>query len=681
MRWTQFKSQLTEAPIALSYFAGRDRNSEKYISAISNAMKGNGTIFVLDADNNEHEVKFDGENNGKKALGIFQNLVKQKENSEKVNRAPSVTGIDVESNKPVTFTLNKVLKKFRSQEGSAVEVNVNAGNVTEGALGFALAALFENTSQRITLQDALDVGKRFFAQQDSTLSLNVKDRTDDNLKIKVTLPKNDIAALKELIESDGDGKSLQSKFGISDIAVKKFDKMLDQAVDYANNGTQPGIALNKVKGYYGDGIKQVINVVSDGAESENQNTTKVDLSLIVQGADGEDFEKETLSLLSLKAGGGASQVGQASGHAYANFKKFWLQNFNYNLPGEYKQLFADTLQDFTDERGKLQKGRDMLQGILEGPVRQTYEWANEKINKHLQGDSEPGEEEFLKHLQKGLLFNTAKNQVDDDASTKTKGDEDVTVVILNPGGGKNFVELNFGRGFDQMLQWFNLESSGIVNAGGGKGFYIRITANVKDGAPEEVKELAQSSRGSFLVQYRTAIKGRAMRNTVDIGPQSKVLANVANFFKEGPKEPEDIDAAKADAKENPPQEYTGVNDPNDINDPNATVKENMMAPTQDFGPNYNIVDDLHVYMRNNDDIYRKQYFPMLCAMQEQLAKGKKISAKEVMMPVIKTCMASYNKKYNLANESTDIITDEDVKTLVKKIYTEEIPLIKKGVYK
>ena len=42
---------------------------------------------------------------------------------------------------------------------------------------------------------------------------------------------------------------------------------------------------------------------------------------------------------------------------------------------------------------------------------------------------------------------------------------------------------------------------------------------------------------------------------------------------------------------------------------------------------------------------------------------------------------SYNKKYNLANESTDIITDEDVKTLVKKIYTEEIPLIKKGVYK
>ena len=114
---------------------------------------------------------------------------------------------------------------------------------------------------------------------------------------------------------------------------------------------------------------------------------------------------------------------------------------------------------------------------------------------------------------------------------------------------------------------------------------------------------------------------------------------------------------------------------------NKPVKENMMKPTQDFGPNYNIVDDLHVYMRNNQDVYRKQYFPMLCAMQEALKAGKKINAQKIMMPVIKTCVAEYNKKYNLANESSDIFKDEDMKTLCKKIYTEEIPLIKKGVYK
>ena len=157
MRWTNFNTQLTEAPIAMSYFAGRDRNSAKYIDNISDAMKGQGTIFVLDKDNVEQEVKFDADSNGKKALGVFKSLVKQKQNREKVSRAPSVTGVSVDG-KPVTFTLNKVLKKFRDKEGSdTIEVNVNAGNVTEGALGFALAALFENTSTSITLQDVLDL--------------------------------------------------------------------------------------------------------------------------------------------------------------------------------------------------------------------------------------------------------------------------------------------------------------------------------------------------------------------------------------------------------------------------------------------------------------------------------------------------------------------------------------------
>jgi hypothetical protein len=51
------------------------------------------------------------------------------------------------------------------------------------------------------------------------------------------------------------------------------------------------------------------------------------------------------------------------------------------------------------------------------------------------------------------------------------------------------------------------------------------------------------------------------------------------------------------------------------------------------------------------------------------------------MPVIRDCIEQYNIKFNLANESSDIIADEDVKSLVKKIYSEEIPLIKKGVYK
>ena len=44
-----------------------------------------------------------------------------------------------------------------------------------------------------------------------------------------------------------------------------------------------------------------------------------------------------------------------------------------------------------------------------------------------------------------------------------------------------------------------------------------------------------------------------------------------------------------------------------------------------FWINYNIVDDLHVYMRIDPDVYRNN-ISMLCAMQEALKAGKKINA-------------------------------------------------------
>ena len=51
----------------------------------------------------------------------------------------------------------------------------------------------------------------------------------------------------------------------------------------------------------------------------------------------------------------------------------------------------------------------------------------------------------------------------------------------------------------------------------------------------------------------------------------------------------------------------------------------------EFGPTFDIVDDLHIYMRNNKDMYRSQYFPMLCNMQKAIQANEKISVKKLMM--------------------------------------------------
>ena len=172
---------------------------------------------------------------------------------------------------------------------------------------------------------------------------------------------------------------------------------------------------------------------------------------------------------------------------------------------------------------------------------------------------------------------------------------------------------------------------------------VRVTyTNSKDGTKWPRLDFVNTVDGSLFLRIRSKYSPAKVTNLIEKGPYFKEITTVRK---------------------------------------NKPVKENMMAPTQDFGPNYNVVDDLHVYMRNNDNMYRKKYFPMLCAMQEALNAGKKINANKIMMPVIKDCMEAYNKEYGLAENTSDLITDEDVKTLVKKIYTEEIPLIKKGAYK
>ena len=78
-----------------------------------------------------------------------------------------------------------------------------------------------------------------------------------------------------------------------------------------------------------------------------------------------------------------------------------------------------------------------------------------------------------------------------------------------------------------------------------------------------------------------------------------------------------------------------------------------------------------------DEIILKKEKPRLFAARMSLEKAKNVADRLQRGIVIgaDTVPVCRNKIMRKA------ITDEDVKTLCKKIYTEEIPLIKKGVYK
>lgn len=564
MRYSDFK--IVEAalnskkyfdPSEEKYNTGNPGYQQKIINAVKS--KAGGPVYI----NKDTPVFF----NTKETRAQMLDLMSNYDNWKDDKNWPTVTAVD-EDGEPITFSLNKIEKKFADAKGR-VAVSVNTGNVTEGVLGLAIAAKFANTSKTINEEEVLALGKRFLESGDTSIVVQVTDRTDDDLRLKITLPSGDTQALKLLIENDGDGIKVQKELGLSDEAGKKLESLFRKCTNYANTGEAPKEAVTKIQGYFKDGVKQIIEVTSDGAEVENQNMTKVDLKLVVAGE-----ETETLSLLSLKAGGGRSQIGQSSGKPFKNLSLFWKQNFNYTLPSNYENLWTDLFKELANDQGKVKANNANTKEILLGPIKATYEWAADKISKHLAGDRTEGEIEFLDHMQQGLLFHSGKNiDPDDRKATAVKGDEDVIVTIIDFAQTNDYYEIRFTNSFKNIMSYFDLESTGLKMAGGDNGMSIQIIVKPvperlnDDQTPEEIKDLAAKiGKGKVLVQYRSYIQQKtSIRNIVEIDKGAKILAAVSN-------EKFNIPSAMPKQQEPEPQSTdTPIDQTKQVNDPNASI--------------------------------------------------------------------------------------------------------------
>ena len=61
-----------------------------------------------------------------------------------------------------------------------------------------------------------------------------------------------------------------------------------------------------------------------------------------------------------------------------------------------------------------------------------------------------------------------------------------------------------------------------------------------------------------------------------------------------------------------------------VNDPKCKSGGSTYETSVEFGSTFDIVDDLHIYMRNNKDMYRSNIFQMLCNMQKAIQANEKI---------------------------------------------------------
>jgi len=546
MRYQEFKNQINEVKIAKKYYDEEHGSYDTYIPPLLDKIDAGGTIKVHIGDE-LIDVTFD-EKQATAAWSDLDSYIFDVTNGEKAS--VKLVGTREDTGAEVKFNPTAIDK-------TSVKTTVNAGNVTEGALGFALAARFGRTGRPVTEKDVINVGRNFFQSGKSEIKIKVADRTDDALKLKVTLPRGDLKALRLLMEYEGKGDQVAKALDLSNEAAKKLDKLVNQAVAYANEGSAPQAALEKIVSYYKDGVKQVISVVSDGAEAENQNMTKVDLSLVV---DPESGKTETLSLLSLKAGSGPSQIGQASGKTFEKLSLFWKQCFAYQLP----ESFANSFAKATDANTGIDDTQ-AARNIVFGPIKETYEWAEEKIQGHLRGDNTEGEVDFLRHLQKGLLYHSGKDAIKGDKDTYTRGNEDVIITILNPSAKENFIELRFGEKFYTLMNYFELYTEGLQNTGSMLVLKVMVkpAANITE-APKGIQDLANKlGAGLPLVKYRTYTQEKTVRNIVEVDKGGKVLGALSNEalsvdIMPKQQEPEPEEAPVDQTKAQP-------------NDPNATV--------------------------------------------------------------------------------------------------------------
>ena len=96
---------------------------------------------------------------------------------------------------------------------------------------------------------------------------------------------------------------------------------------------------------------------------------------------------------------------------------------------------------------------------------------------------------------------------------------------------------------------------------------------------------------------------------------------------------------------------------------------------------YDVVDDVHVFMKNDKDFYRKQYFPVVMKMNDAHRAGKSCPAKKMIGKMLKPACGSYCKQYRIPKSPDELLTAEQQRDLIEKIYSEEMQNITKGEYK
>ena len=455
--------------------------------------KGKTKYKLIKGESQEVTFKIDPKQKSDPNTKVAYQLAKaiEEEDINSVISSLNFTGTlcDEEGNatdEAITIPVRDIIK----DENFSGKLRVNLGNMAEIALGCAVTARFKKQQGDINHDDFIEVASELIQ---SEAGLVEAEAGKDKVTFRITVPSSDKKAFIAYLKMDPRGKTLE-QYGIGQNTVKGIDAHILNAIEYANTSSRVASAIKTAAVDHPE--ENVIDIVSDGGNSEEQKSTKADLKILVDG--------RSINLLSIKAGN-VGQFGQVSGWEFERLNEFFEKTFEISLSEKVHKAFVhkrvkdannDPLEDEIEDTETMR-----LQNYQNG-----FKVAYSEVLAKLNGLAERNQVELIERVYNGLYYHA------------TRQDPQVEMVILSPSSKKAFHELSFGPELRDTLNDYNF--SVAVGKSDSGMHIIEINGNL-------LTETLNESRGKthMLIKVRSYAQASTVRNIVEMGPLLKHIAD------------------------------------------------------------------------------------------------------------------------------------------------------------
>jgi hypothetical protein len=503
------KEFLSESILLEGLMQGKDwstpRTIEKYLNPFLDNI-GDGTspgqVYAFNTGfKSANKAKGIPTDPGTNFLGTIADPVALKSNIKRAlktgvwsNILFSVNVVDDDSGEPTGEVVDNVrLTNIYKDEKIKGELKPNMGNVSEALLGCAVAAKFVKGGGIVTEHDLVNIGRQI-AQNGGIIRAKAGK---DTLEFKVSIPFMDKKAFYAWL---GEGRKTLQDYNVPEESIKLIEHRAKIAVEYANTSNRVESAVKSAKD---DPRNNKVDVISDGGEKENQNTTKVDLKILIDG------QVSAKRLLSVKAGD-VAQFGQVVGANFEHVTEFF-SSFNVELPPKVKTYF------YNIAKGAKNTGVEKQHNFDNGMLEAYYSAA-----KILKAKAKTDPAGLVEDVYQGLLQHL------------TRKEEGVEMVILDPDGKKAFRELSFGTDFDKAMRQLQLV---VVENMDKTAHIISIYGYPIGSVAKKFVPAGRKDASNKLVDLKSQFKDGTVRNMTAMGGLLKDISDIANYIEKAEQTP------------------------------------------------------------------------------------------------------------------------------------------------